>query len=85
MKNNTIVINFEEGLHARPATKFVQMAKGFDSDIKVIVEGKSADAKSILDILTLGVMKGTEITIQADGTDEIEAVSNLSNFVQYSE
>jgi len=82
MKNNTVTVKFEEGLHARPATKFVQLAKEYDSDVKVITDGKSADAKSILDILMLGVMAGSKITVQADGTDEIDAVVALSDFVQ---
>lgn len=82
MKNSTVIVKFKEGLHARPATKFVQLAKEFESDVKVIVDEKSADAKSILEILVLGVMVGAEITIQASGADEADAVAALSDFVQ---
>jgi len=84
MNNNTLIVNFKEGLHARPATKFVQIAKDFKADIKVITNNKSADAKSILEILTLGVMQGMEIIIQAEGADEVAAVKQLSNFIQTS-
>jgi len=84
MKNNTLIVNFKEGLHARPATKFVQIAKDFEANIKVITNGKSADAKSILEILTLGVMQGMEIIIQAEGADEVTAVKQLSDFIQTS-
>jgi len=84
MKNNTLIVNFNEGLHARPATKFVQIAKDFEADIKVITNDKSADAKSILEILTLGVMQGMEIIIQAEGADEVTAVKQLSDFIQTS-
>jgi len=84
MKNNTLIVNFKEGLHARPATKFVQIAKDFEANIKVITNDKSADAKSILEILTLGVMQGMEIIIQAEGADEVTAVKQLSDFIQTS-
>ncbi len=82
MKNNKVVVAFEEGLHARPATKFVQLAKEYKSEIKVFLQDKSANAKSILEILMLGVMKNAEIIIQADGPDEESAVTKLSAFVQ---
>ncbi len=73
----TLVVQNKVGLHARPAAVFVQTAKQFNSDIKVIANGKTANAKSILNVLTLGVFQGTEITIQAEGEDADKALVAL--------
>ena len=88
MKESKIVVNNKVGLHARPASLFVQEAAKFSSDIKVSCqdpdtgEQREANAKSILGILTLGVFKGTEIHIQAEGDDEDVAVDALVSLVE---
>jgi phosphocarrier protein HPr len=82
MKSAKIIVKLNTGLHARPAQKFVQLAKTFFSDITISFGGKSADAKSILNLLTIGVFKDSEIMINADGPDEDNAIKTLSEFVQ---
>ncbi len=74
------VIN-QLGLHARAAAQLVRLAGEFDSNIKIIKMDKSvfADAKSILNILTLAASKGTELIIEVQGTDEKEAMSAIKN------
>ena len=81
MTEVTTTIANSAGIHARPASLFVQTASKFDSEIKIKAKGKSIDAKSILMIMSLGLVKGTEITISADGYDEVEAVMTLCDLV----
>jgi phosphocarrier protein HPr len=71
------------GLHARPAALFVQTAARFkDTDIRLIKGDQVRDAKSILQVLTLGVGPGTSITIQADGAQAEEALAALTDLVE---
>lgn len=76
-----IVVQNQVGLHARPATFFIQKANEFRSSIWVEKEERRANAKSLLGVLSLGVTGGTNIRIIADGQDENEAVEALSNLV----
>jgi phosphotransferase system HPr (HPr) family protein len=85
MAENKIVVTHEVGLHARPASVFVQTANKFESEITVqnLTEGgDEVDAKSIIMVLTLGVVKGHEILIRAEGTDAEQAVQSLTELVQ---
>lgn len=88
MKESKIVVNNKVGLHARPASLFVQEAAKYQSDIKVSTtdpdtnELREANAKSILGVLTLGVFHGMEITIRAEGEDEEGAVNSLLALVE---
>ena len=88
MKESKIIVNNKVGLHARPASLFVQAAAQFKSDINVSCqdpetkEERNANAKSILGILTLGVFNGMEITIKAEGEDEDSAVEALLTLVE---
>ena len=88
MKEEKVVVDNKVGLHARPASLFVQEAAKYTSDINVhcqdpeTKEDRNANAKSILGILTLGVFQGTEITITANGEDEQEAVDGLVALVK---
>lgn len=66
-----------EGLHARPAAEFVQIAKGFSSEIMVRKAEIEANAKSSLKLMTLGAKHGDEILVRAEGEDAEEAVSTL--------
>jgi len=87
MKESKIVVNNKVGLHARPASLFVQAAAKYNSNIQVSCkdpetnELREANAKSILGVLTLGVFQGMEITIHADGADEEQAVKTLAELV----
>ena len=72
-----ITVKNEVGLHARPATYFIQKANEFKSGIWVEKEERRVNAKSLLGVLSLGIIKGTTITLIADGADETEAVEAL--------
>ena len=69
------------GLHARPATYFIQKANSYQSSLWVECGDRRANAKSLLGILSLGITKGTRIRVIADGQDEADAVEGLSNLV----
>ena len=77
----TTTIENKTGIHARPASEFVQTASKFKSKVWIKAKGKRCDAKSILMIMSMGLCKGTEITIAADGPDEYEAVKTLKKLV----
>ena len=70
------------GLHARAAAKFVHVASGFSSSIRVIKGPREIDGKSIMGLLLLAAARGTSITIAADGTDETEAIAALCALVE---
>ncbi len=75
----TIINNV--GLHARPATFFVQKANSFKSSIWVEKEDCRVNAKSLLGVLSLGISKGTDITLIADGADEAAAIEGLVTLI----
>ncbi|MBE8952531.1 MAG: HPr family phosphocarrier protein [Quinella sp. 1Q7] len=81
MTEATTSIENKTGIHARPASVFVQTASKFKSKVQLKAKGKTVDAKSILMIMSMGLVKGTEITICADGPDEAEAVAALKKLV----
>ena len=81
MTEATTTIENKTGIHARPASVFVQKASSFKSKVQLKAKGKTVDAKSILMIMSMGLVKGTEITICADGPDEAEAVAALKKLV----
>jgi len=84
MPETTVIVNHKVGLHARPASMFVQTAAKFSSDISVTHGERTANAKSILMVLTLGAHKGAEITIVAEGDDADEALAALDEMVKNS-
>ena len=77
-----VVVQNQVGLHARPATFFIQKANEFKSSIWVEKEERRANAKSLLGVLSLGIMGGTKIRIIAGGNDEQEAVEALTKLVE---
>ncbi len=81
MTEATTTIENKTGIHARPASLFVQTASKFKSKVQIKAKGKTVDAKSILMIMSMGLVKGTEITISADGPDEADAVKTLKDLV----
>ena len=81
MTQEIITIENKTGIHARPASIFVQTATKFKSKVQIQAKGKTVDAKSILMIMRMGLVRGTEITIVADGPDEAEAVKVLKDLV----
>ena len=81
MYSQEAVVNNQVGLHARPATFFIQKANEFKSSIWVEKEERKVNAKSLLGVLSLGIVKGTSIKLIADGADEKEAVEALYKMI----
>lgn len=81
MISRSVTIRNSVGLHARPATFFVQKANCFKSSIWVEKEDCRVNAKSLLGVLSLGISKGSEITLIADGADEADAIDGLAALV----
>ena len=81
MVSRSVTIQNSVGLHARPATFFIQKANSYKCSIWVEKEDCRVNAKSLLGVLSLGIVKGTTITLIADGNDENEAVSGLADLV----
>ena len=82
MFTQEITVKNEVGLHARPATYFIQKANEFKSGIWVEKEERRVNAKSLLGVLSLGIAKDTVITLIADGADEKEAVAALADLIE---
>ncbi len=82
MVEKKVKVNSNNGIHMRPALDIVDIADNYDSDITIVAPSGSADAKSILQLTMLGIRKGTEIIIKADGTDEQEAVDTLTEIIE---
>ena len=81
MINREVTVTNQVGLHARPATFFIQKANEFKSTIWIEKEDRRVNAKSLLGVLSLGIVKDTVITIIADGVDEVEAVDTLIDLI----
>ncbi len=81
MVSKEIVVQNQVGLHARPATFFIQKATEFKSSIWVSKDDRKINAKSLLGVLSLGVTRGTAITVTAEGPDEQEAIDALEELV----
>ena len=77
-----VVFQNQVGLHARPATFFIQKANEFKSSIWVEKEDRRVNAKSLLGVLSLGIVGGTSIRIISDGSDEQQAVEGLIGLVE---
>ena len=86
MVSKEVIINNQVGLHARPATFFIQKANEFKSSIWIEKNDEKGErrvnAKSLLGVLSLGIVKGTPMTIIADGVDESAAVATLTALVE---
>ncbi|AEO08433.1 phosphocarrier protein HPr [Buchnera aphidicola str. Ak (Acyrthosiphon kondoi)] len=81
MFQNQIKITAPHGLHTRPAAQFVKEAKKFISEISIIYDGKVVNAKSLFKIQTLGLIRGSLITLSAEGEDEQQAIEHLSKII----
>lgn len=82
MYTKDVEVKNQVGLHARPATFFIQKANEFKSSIWVEKEDRRVNAKSLLGVLSLGIMGGTAIRIHASGSDEELAVDELVKLVE---
>ncbi len=81
MITRSVTVQNAVGLHARPATFFIQKANSYKCSIWVEKEDCRVNAKSLLGVLSLGIVKGTAITIIADGADEANAVEGLCELI----
>ena len=82
MITREVVITNTIGLHARPATFFIQKANGYKSTIWVEKEDRKVNAKSLLGVLSLGIAQGMSIKLIAEGSDESEALDGLQELIQ---
>ena len=80
-----VIIKNNQGLHARPAAIFVQLANKFDSNITVRKDSQEVNGKSIMGILMLAAEKGSRVTIVAEGIDAEEAIEQLVRLVSKDE
>ena len=81
MLTKKITIKNKLGMHARAAVKFVNTANRFSSTVKIVKNGDEIDGKSILGILTLAAVQGTEIILKVSGKDEDRALSALISLI----
>ncbi len=82
MYSRDVTVNNQVGLHARPATFFIQRANTFESSVWIEKEERKVNAKSLLGVLSLGIVQGTSITVLANGPDEKEAVDGLIELIE---
>lgn len=80
LEKQTEIIN-KLGLHARAATKFANTAKHYSCDIRLLLNGKCIDGKSIMSLMLLAASKGTKLVLQTDGRDEQEAMDALLKLI----
>jgi phosphocarrier protein len=81
MREKTITIKNKLGLHARAAVKFVNLANRFGASVKIVKDGNEIDGKSILGILTLAAVQGSEIVLLVSGKDEDSALKALADLI----
>lgn len=77
MEKLTLKLTNPEGLHARPAALFVQIANKYSSELELEAHGKAVNGKSIIGIMSLGAFQGEEITLTAKGKDSKELILEL--------
>ena len=81
MITREVTINNQVGLHARPATFFIQKANEFKSTVWIEKDERRVNAKSLLGVLSLGIVKGMTVNIVADGVDEVQATETLAELI----
>ena len=81
MISKNVTIQNNVGLHARPATFFIQKANTYQSSVWVEKEDRRVNAKSLLGVLSLGITKGMTVALIADGSDEKEAIDGLAELI----
>lgn len=81
MVTKKMTIELKTGLEARPVAVFVQVASQFDSSIYVEYDNKKVNAKSIMGMMTLGLASGENVTVSAEGADEIEAIESIEKYL----
>ena len=76
-----LIVNNKQGLHARPAALFVQIANKYQSNVIVKKQDQEVNGKSIMGLMTLAAEKGSSVTIIADGPDAVEAMNELEGII----
>ena len=82
MVSKEVIVNNGTGLHARPATLLVKKASSFKSDVSIEFNGKKANVKSLIGVLSLGVTKGANMTVTASGDDETLAAEEIAKLIE---
>jgi phosphocarrier protein HPr len=77
-----VVVPNKQGIHARPAEMFVRRAQQFQSKIEIVRDDYRIEAKSIMNLLTLGAAQGTQLMLEAEGSDAQEAVDALAEVIE---
>lgn len=85
MVTRNVLVKSATGLHARPGTKLVELAMGFESEIKLIKDEKEVDAKEVFDVLSAGINFGDTVTVTCEGADEQEALDALVHYIETTE
>ncbi|ADK14403.1 MULTISPECIES: HPr family phosphocarrier protein [Clostridium] len=81
MISKEVIVKSSTGLHARPATLLVKKASSFKSDLSIEFDGKKANIKSLIGVLSLGVTKDSKVKITASGNDESLAVEEIIKLI----
>ncbi len=81
MSSKEVIVKSSTGLHARPATLLVKKASSFKSDLSIEFDGKKANIKSLIGVLSLGVTKNSTVKITASGNDESLAVEEIVKLI----
>ncbi len=81
MIQKSLIIKNKLGLHTRAASKLVQHASRYGSDISITANNKTVSAKSIMELMLLAASKGTKIILTISGDDEIEAMADLESLI----
>lgn len=85
MVETVVKVMLSSGLHARPASSFVKLAGKFNSQISLEKQGKVANAKSIIGIMSMAITAGSEVVVRAEGEDAQQAVHELAEFLSHDE
>lgn len=82
MKEQTFTITADTGVHARPATLLVNKAGQYESEVEMSYNDKKVNLKSIMGVMSLGIPKGAEIKVTADGSDAEEAIKGIEEIIK---
>lgn len=82
MQEKTFTITADTGVHARPATLLVNKAGQFEAEVEISYNNKTVNLKSIMGVMSLGIPKGAEIKVTANGKDEEEAIKGVEEVIK---
>ena len=85
VEEKTVIVNSEQGLHARVATLLVKSMQNFSSEVTVIKDGMEVNARSVLGLLLLAATAGTEILVRAQGPDSTQAIEEFCRLIRHEE